>query len=351
MKFKILIVRNRLLYPIDKSVALFCDWVRQKTPLEPVVEYIDSDIVPSYASFGKFPQGELYGLEGIKEKIRLLVPVGTYHSVFFVYAFEGQPPGEVANFTYPNPLHDNEPFSEIFCVFKEEALQRDELVRTMTHEFCHQLHRRVWFGGGSSRDDMDLYDKESDIYAPDGNRARNLLALGNQWDIIVRDSWKSKLLYLLSLAAKVLGLQSKLAEQYFLPPATYRPPSVQMLADAIEAHEGVRKELNNPGGLRSSPYQSGSITQSTTGKPLAIFPSYADGKKALIHQLTIVRDGTSPAYTAEAKKLGLSSCADLSVAQMIGIYAPASENNTKLYYESVCQRLLIPTTFRMGDFT
>ena len=110
-----------------------------------------------------------------------------------------------------------------------------------------------------------------------------------------------------------------------------KKPSIQLLAKGIEKYENVRKELNNPGGLRSSPFQNGKIIQSSTGKELATFANYEAGFNALIHQIRIVCNGQSPAYTKEAKKLGLSNCADLTLEQFLHIYAPASENKTEYY--------------------
>lgn len=132
--------------------------------------------------------------------------------------------------------------------------------------------------------------------------------------------------------------------------ATHTPPTIPLLAKAIEAYENVRKELNNPGGLRWSPFQNGSITQSTTGKPLATFATYEDGFKALLYQITIVCKGTSPAYTLEAVKLGLTSCADLTIEQFLNIYAPRHENQTPAYVNYVCGRLKVANTTLMRSF-
>ena len=124
---------------------------------------------------------------------------------------------------------------------------------------------------------------------------------------------------------------------------------IELLAKAIKRHENVHPSLNNPGGLRESPFQSGFIIQKATGKPLATFSTYEKGWKALIHQITIVCNGTSPAYTRVAKNLGLNSCADLTIEQFIKTYAPSNENNTKAYILIVTQETKLPKETRMGD--
>lgn len=126
--------------------------------------------------------------------------------------------------------------------------------------------------------------------------------------------------------------------------------SVEDLARAIEIYEGVNKALNNPGGLRLSPFQSGSIIQSVSGKPLATFKTYEAGFQALIHQIRIVCNGQSPAYTKEAKRLGLSSCAQLTLGEFIRIYAPDYENKTEAYIQFIEKQLGIKRSYVMKNF-
>lgn len=139
-----------------------------------------------------------------------------------------------------------------------------------------------------------------------------------------------------------------------LPPAPpvvekEEKPKVEDLAQAIERYESVRKDLNNPGGLRSSPFQNGFIVQATTGKKLATFATYEAGWQALIHQIRIACLGTSPAYTREAKKLGIDNCAELSIGQFISIYAPKTENDTELYIRFIEQSLNTKRSLTMKE--
>ena len=171
---------------------------------------------------------------------------------------------------------------------------------------------------------------------------------------------------IVSFLTEIVGLQKKLVERKLepvipidenLPPpvpvSEYENPKGDFyrkdLSDAIEEYENAAKYLNNPGGLRESPYQNGSITQASTGKKLATFASYEIGKKALNHQIAIVCEGTSPAYNAEAKRMGLANCSLLTLAQFIRIYAPSSENDTEKYIAFVNKKTGIPKEWRMNN--
>jgi len=125
---------------------------------------------------------------------------------------------------------------------------------------------------------------------------------------------------------EVLGLRKKIESIASLPEL-----KLISLAHAIKAYENVNIALNNPGGLRWSPFQNGSVTQSGTGKKLATFATYEEGWNALLHQLKIVCNGTSPAYNAAAEKLGLPNCGELTLSQFLGIFAPRYENDTDAY--------------------
>lgn len=121
-------------------------------------------------------------------------------------------------------------------------------------------------------------------------------------------------------------------------PVPEKPPvvpqvkaTIEDLARGIMKYENVNIALNNPGGLRSSPFQNGFIIQKSTGSPLATFETFAKGLAALHHQIRIVCNGTSPVYTQIAKKLGLTTCADLSLEQFLHSYAPRFENDTEKY--------------------
>ena len=85
---------------------------------------------------------------------------------------------------------------------------------------------------------------------------------------------------------------------------------------------------NNPGNLRYSFYQSG------VKGGYSYFKDYETGRKALIHQLTIIANGTSPAYNRAAKDRGwkVKNSSELSLIQVFQIYAPSSDGNHPLKY-------------------
>lgn len=166
---------------------------------------------------------------------------------------------------------------------------------------------------------------------------------------------KSILSQILEIIKKILQIDAqiitkvevKTLDEVIIP----MKPTIEQLAKIIEKHENVDKSLNNPGGLRYSYLQAGQIKQKLTGKPLSYFVDYATGLKALLHQIRIVCNGKSPAYTVQSKILGLKDCGELSIAQFISIYAPRNDkNNTDLYVKIVCDGLGIKEDYKMKDF-
>ena len=137
-----------------------------------------------------------------------------------------------------------------------------------------------------------------------------------------------------------------------------RPNLIPSFCKAIEIHEGYGlatavtiTQNNNPGALRYSPYQTG------MNSGFAVFPNYETGWKGLVHQVTIVHNGTSPAYNEQVKRrhaskqwLDVKDCSDLSLLQFFEIWAPRSDNNDpKRYAEFVAERLGVTIDFKIGD--
>lgn len=151
---------------------------------------------------------------------------------------------------------------------------------------------------------------------------------------------KSLLLQLLDAITKLLKLFSIQDQEKNTPPVIVPvvKRTVNDLANAIAIYENVRPELNNPGGLRSSPFANGYIIQSTTGKQLATFATREEGMNALIYQITIVCKGTSPVYQSIARSLGLSSCSQMTLEQFLHAYAPRYENDTEKYLAFIEQK-------------
>lgn len=142
-------------------------------------------------------------------------------------------------------------------------------------------------------------------------------------------------------------VEEKVKENTPISPLTRN--SINLLAKAIEVYESVNVALNNPGGLRYSPFQDGYIVQSTTGKKLATFATYERGWQALTHQIMIVCNGTSPAYNTKAKGIGLPDCSYLTLSQFLHIYAPRYENETERYVAFIENRMGVSRNVKMGD--
>lgn len=94
---------------------------------------------------------------------------------------------------------------------------------------------------------------------------------------------------------------------------------VERVADIMTIVEASPKAWNNPGNLRWSPFQTGTIKVKSGS--FATFDTPLAGRTALIHQLSIAAKGLSAYY----KKTG-------TVTDFTSIYAPASDSNTPLAY-------------------
>jgi hypothetical protein len=86
---------------------------------------------------------------------------------------------------------------------------------------------------------------------------------------------------------------------------------------------------NNPGNLRCTPGQKktwNTLATSSVGG-FCVFIDAATGLQALRNVTTSCAKGLSPTYNAAAKKLGLTSSADLNLYQYFDIRDPASDHN------------------------
>lgn len=130
-----------------------------------------------------------------------------------------------------------------------------------------------------------------------------------------------------------------------------RAPTLEDLAFAVKSREGFGSpgaktitEGNNPGALRWSPF----MTDQKHG--FAYFDTYEQGWKALLHQLRIVCNGTSPLYNAKARALGYKSCGELSLKEFFHIYSPESDgNDSNAYADFVAARLHVTVEYRLKD--
>lgn len=111
------------------------------------------------------------------------------------------------------------------------------------------------------------------------------------------------------------------------------------MAKAIQEFEGWFPgsrsfRNNNPGNLRWSPFMTG-----TDSGNFAIFSSFDDGWKALVHQITIAKTGKSNYYKPT-----------MSLKDFFTVYAPSSDNNhPERYATFVAQKLKVGIDYKIGD--
>lgn len=118
-------------------------------------------------------------------------------------------------------------------------------------------------------------------------------------------------------------------------------PKIIALSDAMCSFEGGGPGLNNPGNIRciagnESEWNHFSIGQTDN---FCNFPSRTVGKNAHLEKLYNIAIGSSSVYNNAAKQnFNLASCRDLTIAEMIYIYAPYSDgNNPNHYADTVCR--------------
>src|SRR3990167_5823 len=174
---KILIIRNKITYSVDESIAKFTSWMEKNTPLKPQIEAINANLDVKHKVF----INSMYGLDGIKQQIRdaNLVTPNINHVVIFLYELGAWDYSkQLAAWTYPNALH-GAVFIEIPC--SENFNLTDELLRLFSHEWLHGAVRLCWWKDVAVNDLMDTYFREWEISAPDGNRAQQLKLLSPYW--------------------------------------------------------------------------------------------------------------------------------------------------------------------------
>src|SRR3990167_1605220 len=157
MKLYIKIIRNQTSYTED-DIQKFLAWIKRNTPLEPIVDFVDTDLSLKWKPFGiSVGTKKLWGLDGIKEQIRQagLVSQRRYHIVIFLYDCTGF--GQITDeralghWTYPNEL-SGAAFMEVAATTYWETL--DDQYRVLTHEFLHCGHRLAWWNKLNTPDSM-----------------------------------------------------------------------------------------------------------------------------------------------------------------------------------------------------
>lgn len=361
-KYYALIIKNALDYDVDDDVRKFSAYLKDKQDIELSFDVKKTNFDLKHKDFGVKIQGgdageaekTSWGLDGIKEQIRQtnLMLDNQYHAVFFLYDVEGWDYKErpLGAWAYPNALKGSA-FAEIPSTkFWEEI---DGLFRLFTHENIHLQHRLCWWKGITTRDTMDRYDKEFDVFAEDGNRARNLAELEPH----IEKFTDTPLAYILA----VLG--RKKAKTEYVPPEAPKPPqeapeppklTYEDLAGAIKIYEGWFPpgidsryingsrsfRNNNPGNLKFA-RQAGAVDKDSGG--FAIFDSYQAGWDALIRQLKM--SAHDPSVTPSRYY-----SPEMSLVDFFKVYAPSRDNNDPVAYALfVAQRLNVDPQWKIGE--
>jgi hypothetical protein len=143
-----------------------------------------------------------------------------------------------------------------------------------------------------------------------------------------------------STAHQIVEPPTPLMVEEIVEPAPAPEPvdKIGILIDAIEQFEGYylgsrAHTNNNPCNLRWSKYQSGKLAG------FSYFDSYAVGRKACRHQITIAADGRSSVYYPE-----------MTLLQFFNVYAPPSDNNQpNVYHSFVLRATQFDENTRMRD--
>ena len=367
MKYKILLINNESAF--DPSAALLDvkNYFRQRTPLELEFEqmYLTKSVTLGKWGIKSKPEDggkELVGTIGMRQ---MLVDLGVngmqYNAVIFLYDlaktdwFKSQPAGEeLRHWAHWDPYKGA---TLIECATWTEWGAGD-LYRIMTHELMHAYHQACRLNGTTLSDTMDLYDKEFEVEATDGNRARNIKTLSFHWELVPHQPLLAQILRTIALLVEAYRIKNALESMN---------QNIEKWALAVRKQEGWYKgsrsyRNNNPGNFRfySGGYRSiyGSVTEDRSGvedgqNGFAIFPSYKQGWTYLCNSIKSYVDGTSAKYNTEAKKrFGLASSSDLTLYQLYEIYAPKEDgNNPKRYAEVVADELGVSPTTQIKNLT
>lgn len=360
--FSIAVVRNPLKASVDDDLEKLIAYEKQTLGIDIKIKTYDTNLPVSWESFGLYTiennaTQELFGLNDIQEHLRPYIPAGVFHAVVFLYDYDQtifsarHPGGMIAHWTRWSELHPGTEMIEIATTPYWD--KKNDIFRVLTHELRHAYVFRLRRRGIPIPDYMDNtpvlragklewipYYKEFDVYAEDGNRAKqNALFQGRQNDICIHPQRQTLLDKLFALIAqkRKKGVEERL-RQFCL---------------AIQQHEGwfsgsCSYRGNNPGNLRWSATQIG-VHTCGSGE-FSMFKTYEDGFNALMHQVRIVANGTSKVYNERARALNLKDSSLLTISQFFAIYAPSSDNNNpQRYAEFVAQKVGLPTHAAMMD--
>lgn len=360
----VLILSNLIAYPTVDDLNKNAEWFKRKQGINikyevrPTVftslKHKDFGVAINKGDFAGTTK-TAWGLDGIKERIRQqgIVPYSQYHAIVFLYELDKNwdfSKTPIGAWTYPNDLNGSVFIEVPSSLYWEKT---DDLFRVLNHELMHAEHRICWWRGQPTFDSMDQYDKELDIEAKDGNRARNLKALEPYIDLITIAPRGKLMLWLLAAYEQLLKLLR----------TTDPMKNIKAWADAIQEYEGFKKpgtpgypagsrsfRNNNPGNLRYTHYTSSLGADGFDDKNFCIFEDYQEGYDALCEFLHDAASNELIPYRAKAKDLGLPTAGHLSLINFFEVYAPSSDNNEpNAYALFVASKIGVQPTAQIKD--
>lgn len=281
----ILAIRNKNCPDVSEPIQEFTDWLIQFA--EASYEFIDIDISFNYKPFGVFSGRELWGIDGVKEKLKPYVETGAFNIVQFFYVPDSQK--DLANWTYPNDLN-----GASFCEFpiKQQFIDSGNTLEVLKHETGHALHRIMWRQGIYTTDDLDSGGTIEENYSR------------IKWDKILLPPKRT----LINLLLSAVFLITKLIK---------RKENIKKFALAIQEYEGWyvgsrSYRNNNPGNIK----YLGQKEATGQEQGFAIFPSYEIGFSVLYNMIDNAIGGKSQVYSS-----------DMTILEFFYKYAPATDNN------------------------
>lgn len=346
-----LIIKEGIDYDVTDDLLKAKVWWENRTGVEVVFEVLTVDLPLRFKEFGvRIGNGSvLWGLDGIKQQLRDkgFAPYGKYHVVTFLYELRGFDLGSIAAWSYPNHLN-GAAFCEIPSLLSLE--KSDNLFRLFTHEWIHCAHRLAWWKGVPTKDTMDLYDKEFNVNALDGNRARNLTELAPHWSKITQLPISKMVEWIKEQLLAILSKLRNMANEI---------PKVRQLALAIQQYEGWvppnaeyplgsrSYRNNNPGNLRYTSYTASLGAVRMDDKNFCVFQTYEAGFDALCQFLQDAANGLLRPYRifpSGAKR------PPLTLIDFFGVYAPSwDKNEPNAYALFVANRLKVDPTTLVKD--
>lgn len=353
-----LIIKNRLNInniKIEDDLERFKDYEKERTGRDINFTIIESDFDLTHKEFGVLlikdtGPVQAWGLDGIKEKIRerFTIPENFFNCCVFLYDLDqttfDRKTKNIAHWAYFSELVSGTEFIEIACTKKWD--KGKDVLRVLTHEIRHADVFRARRRGIPMVDVMDRtpvdgvivpYYKEFQVFAKDGNRARQIELLKP-----IIKTIDSKSIFDVIIGTIKVPYNEFIKSIKSIIMQTPKPPQkeskLNAWADAIKQFEGwfvgSRSYRNlNPGNLRYSKYEIGK------DGGYSLFRTYNDGWKALLHQLTIAATGKSKVYKP-----------DDTLLDFFKKYAPSSDNNhPETYAKFVAKKIGVDITTKIKE--